>query len=61
FQAGRKAPGRRPEGASPMKRKDTSAMGKKALGDGGGSRPIAAKASEGRSAHASEESDFHDF
>ncbi|MBF8277355.1 MAG: Methyl-accepting chemotaxis protein, partial [Candidatus Brocadiaceae bacterium] len=59
YDSGRNAPGRRQEGASPMKRTGATVLGKKALGSG--NKPIAAKASEGRSAHASEESDFHDF
>ena len=59
YDSGRNAPGRRQEGASPMKRTGATVLGKKALGSG--NKPIAAKASEGRSAHASEESDFHEF
>ncbi len=59
YDSGRNVPGRRQEGASPMKRTGATVLGKKALGSG--NKPIAAKASEGRSAHASEESDFHEF
>ena len=59
YRAERNAPGRRQEGASPMKRPGATAFGKKALGSG--SKPIVAKASEGHPSHASEENDFHGF
>ncbi len=63
YGTGRNAPvtGRRHENASPIRREGATVMGKKALGEGNGNKSIAAKAGDGRSAHASEESDFHDF
>ena len=54
---GASSPGNRQETANQFKRKGSTVMGKKALGEGSGNRSITSRAS----AHASEEGDFKDF